>query len=78
MTPEELCTKLLGKKHIPIMHDEIRQIMLDSIRAAYAVAYTDAATICDVQGQDIIGEWYGNEDYRRGANTCAKLIRKRI
>lgn len=59
MTPEELLDKLMGKKRIPIMHDEICQLMLDSIRAAYAVAYMDAAATCKEWANEHTTNLYG-------------------
>ncbi len=62
MTPEELRDKLLGKKRIPIMHDEICQLMLDSIRAAYAVAYMDAAATCKEWSSEHTTDLYGKSE----------------
>lgn len=53
------------------------EFVLGQLRAAVEAEREACALVCDGQAQDVIGEWYGNEDYRRGAAKSARLIRAR-
>ena len=93
MTPEERAAKIVKddnwyfddyyfdgedeRQTSTIDRDILRDEIAATIGAAIAEEREACARICDTRGQDVIGEWYGNEDFRRGANTCAHYIRAR-
>lgn len=55
----------------------LAQDIASAISEAVQAERLACAAVCDEQGQDVIGHWFGNEDYRRGANACGVLIRAR-
>ncbi len=87
MTPEEIGMAYFGisLRDSDFAHLKTAQELTDKTMAAVMLGIQRAvqaereacALVCDKRGQDIVGEWYGNEDYRRGANMCAAMIRAR-
>lgn len=74
MTAKELAAKIVD--WLPIQGKAGNDYAREQIAAAIRNDREEMARLCDEQAQDVTGEWYGNEDYRRGAAKCAELIRE--
>jgi hypothetical protein len=77
ITLEEIAQRILNglvKSDKQLLPDDV-DFVVGQLRYVVNSRLEECAALCDEQGKDVVGEWYGNEDYRRGANACATAIR---